>query len=84
MGIQELDYLCVIGTPVAKLRQRVLGAARVQQELVLVDAGTIQGYRVASWYLPEDRTGSLDAGRGGASRSMSGRGSRPPAWWATP
>jgi hypothetical protein len=39
---------------------RVPAIARVQQELVLVDAGTIQGYRVAYWYLLEDRTRSLD------------------------
>jgi hypothetical protein len=38
----------------------VPGVARVQQELVLVDAGTIQGYRVAYWYLLADRTRSLD------------------------
>ena len=30
--------------------------ARVQHELVLVDAGTIQGYRVAYWYLLKDKT----------------------------
>jgi hypothetical protein len=39
---------------------RVPGVAKVQQELVLVDAGTIKGYRVAYWYLLEDRTRSLD------------------------
>jgi hypothetical protein len=39
---------------------RVPAVARVQQELVLVDAGTIRGYRVAYWYLLKDRTRSLD------------------------
>src|SRR5262249_17263817 len=39
---------------------RVPAVARVQQELKLVDAGTIQGYRVAYWYLLKDRTRSLD------------------------
>lgn len=39
---------------------RVPAVARVQQELVLVDAGTIRGYRVAYWYLLKDRTLSLD------------------------
>ena len=34
--------------------------ARVQQELVLVDAGTVKGYRVAYWYLLKDQTRSLD------------------------
>ncbi|MGP0068660.1 MAG: hypothetical protein ACLQGP_34300 [Isosphaeraceae bacterium] len=38
----------------------VPGIAKVQQELVLVDAGTIKGYRVAYWYLLKDRTRSLD------------------------
>ncbi len=38
----------------------VPGVAKVQQELVLVDAGTIKGYRVAYWYLLKDKTQSLD------------------------
>jgi hypothetical protein len=38
----------------------VPGVAKVQQELVLVDAGTVKGYRVAYWYLLEDKTKSLD------------------------
>jgi hypothetical protein len=57
---------------------RIPGVARVQQELVLVDAGTIQGYRVAYWYLIKDRTDSLGA-RGGA-RSAFNVG----AWFAAP
>jgi hypothetical protein len=39
---------------------RVPAVARVQQELVLVDAGMVQGYRVAYWYLLNDQTRSLD------------------------
>jgi len=34
--------------------------ARVQQELVLVDAGTVKGYRVVYWYLLKDKTSALD------------------------
>ena len=40
---------------------RVPAVARVHHELVLVDAGTVQGYRVAYWYLLKDRTRSLDS-----------------------
>ena len=32
-------------------RINVPGVAKVQHELVLVDAGTLKGYRVAYWYL---------------------------------
>ena len=39
---------------------RVPAVAKVQQELVLVDAGTIQSYRVVYWYLLKDQTRSLD------------------------
>jgi hypothetical protein len=39
---------------------RVPAVAKVQQELVLVDAGTVRGYRVAYWYLLKDQTRSLD------------------------
>ena len=38
----------------------VPGIAKVQQELVLVDAGTVKGYRIAYWYLLKDKTQSLD------------------------
>ena len=38
--------------------------ADVQQELKLVDAGTIKGYRVAYWYLLKDETDALDPKRG--------------------
>ena len=34
--------------------------ARVQQELVLVDAGTVKGYRVVYWYLLKDKTRALN------------------------
>lgn len=57
---------------------RVPGVARIQQELVLVDAGTIQGYRVAYWYLLSDRTGSLDPTGGARSEFNVG------AWFAAP
>jgi hypothetical protein len=50
--------------PPAKVRffqlASVPGVAKVQYELVLVDAGTVKGYRVAYWYLLEDKTASLD------------------------
>ena len=35
---------------------RVPKVTKVQQELVLVDAGTIKGYRVVYWYLLKDKT----------------------------
>jgi hypothetical protein len=39
---------------------RIPAVAKVQHELVLADAGTVQGYRVAYWYLLKDKTQSLD------------------------
>jgi hypothetical protein len=45
----------------------VPNVARVQQELVLVDAGTIKGYRLVYWYLLKDQTRALDPKR--AARS---------------
>ena len=41
-------------------RLSVPGVAKVQHELVLVDAGTIKGYRVAYWYLLGPETEALD------------------------
>lgn len=41
-------------------RIAVPGISEVQHELMLVDAGTIKGYRVAYWYLLQDETDSLD------------------------
>jgi hypothetical protein len=38
----------------------VPAVAKVQHELVLVDAGMVKGYRVVYWYLLEDKTQSLD------------------------
>jgi hypothetical protein len=38
----------------------VPGVAKVQHELVLVDAGTVKGYRLAYWYLLKEQTKSLD------------------------
>ena len=35
----------------------------IQQELKLVDAGTIKGYRVAYWYLLKEGTDALDPKR---------------------
>jgi hypothetical protein len=46
---------------------RVPGIARVQQELVLVDAGTVKGYRVAFWYLLAGQTEALDPEAGARS-----------------
>jgi hypothetical protein len=51
-------------TPPEKVRLfqliSVPGVAKVQYELVLVDAGTVKGYRVAYWYLLKDKTQALD------------------------
>jgi hypothetical protein len=57
---------------------QVPGIARVQQEAILLDLGTIRGYRVACWSLLPDETDSLDS-RGGA-RSDFNVG----AWLAAP
>ena len=56
----------------------VPGVARVQQVLVLVDAGTIKGYRVAYWYLLKDQTASLNPKAGARSEFNIG------AWFAAP
>jgi hypothetical protein len=51
-------------TPPEKVRffqlVSVPGVAKIQYELVLVDSGTVKGYRVAYWYLLKDKTQSLD------------------------
>jgi hypothetical protein len=52
--------------------------ANVQQELVLVDAGMIHGYRVAYWYLLKDRTTALDTKFGARSEYNVG------AWLVAP
>ncbi len=57
--------------------------ARVQQELVLVDAGTVKGYRVVYWYLLKDRTEHWTRRSAPAATSTSGRGWPPRAWWVT-
>jgi hypothetical protein len=57
---------------------RVPRIATVQQELVLVDAGTVHGYRVAYWYLLKDETRSLDPQRGARGAFNIG------AWLAAP
>ena len=49
-------------------RVSVPGVAKVQQELVLVDAGTIKGYRVAYWYLLGPETEALDPKAGRTQR----------------
>ena len=49
-------------------RVSVPGIAKVQQELVLVDAGTLEGYRVAYWYLLKPETEALDPKTGAAQR----------------
>ena len=49
-------------------RVSVPGVAKVQQELVLVDAGTIEGYRVAYWFLLGTETEALDSEAGAAQR----------------
>jgi hypothetical protein len=57
---------------------QVPGIARVQQEAILRDLGTIRGYRVACWSLLPEQTEALDP-RGGA-RSAFNVG----AWLAAP
>ena len=47
-------------------RVSVPGVAKIQQELVLVDAGTIEGYRVAYWYLLKPETDALNPDAGTA------------------
>jgi hypothetical protein len=56
----------------------VPGVAKIQHELVLVDAGTIKGYRVAYWYLLKDETKALDRKDGARSAFNVG------AWFAAP
>jgi hypothetical protein len=56
----------------------VPNVAKVQQELVLVDAGTAKGYRLAYWYLLKDKTQSLDPKQGARSDFNIG------AWLAAP
>ncbi len=59
-------------------RISVPGVAKVQHKLVLVDAGTIKGYRVAYWYLLGPETGSLDLKTGARSEFNVG------AWLVAP
>ena len=59
-------------------RVSVPGVAKVQQELVLVDAGTIEGYRVAYWYLLGPETEALDPEAGARSEFNVG------AWLVAP
>ena len=56
----------------------VPGIAKVQHVSVLVDAGTIRGYRVAYWYLLPDETNALDPKTAAQSASNIG------AWLAAP
>ncbi len=59
-------------------RVRVPGITKVQHELVLVDAGLIDGYRVAYWYLLENETSALDPAVGARSAFNIG------AWFVAP
>jgi hypothetical protein len=56
----------------------VPGVVKIQQELVLVDAGTVKGYRVAYWYLLQDESHAL--GRKNGARSAFNVG----AWLIAP
>jgi hypothetical protein len=56
----------------------VPGVVKIQQELELVDAGRIKGYRVAYWYLLEDETRALDRKDGARSAFSVG------AWLVAP
>ncbi len=49
-------------------RINVPGVAKVQQKMVLIDAGTIRGYRLAYWYLLGPETEALDPKAGAAQR----------------
>lgn len=57
---------------------RVGKVVDIQQELALIDAGTIKGYRVACWYLLKDPTNALDRAAGARSEYNVG------AWLAAP
>src|SRR5262245_47617094 len=57
---------------------RVPRVAKVQHELVLVDLGTVKGYRLACWYLLKDDTEALDPEAGARSEFNIG------AWLAAP
>ncbi len=59
-------------------RVSVPGVAKVQHDLVLVDAGTIEGYRVAYWYLLGPETAALDSAAGARSEFNVG------AWLVAP
>ncbi|QDV32594.1 hypothetical protein ElP_04290 [Tautonia plasticadhaerens] len=59
-------------------RIQIPGIARVQQEAVLMDLGTIDGYRVACWYLLSEETGALNPRDGARSAFNVG------AWLAAP
>jgi hypothetical protein len=48
-------------------RVEIPGVAKVQHELVLVDAGILNGYRLAYWYLLGPKTEALDPGAGARS-----------------
>jgi hypothetical protein len=48
---QKVRFYQVISVP---------GVVKIQQESALVDAGTVNGYRIAYWYLLEDKTAALD------------------------
>ncbi|WP_169978954.1 hypothetical protein [Tautonia rosea] len=53
-------------------RINVPGITTVQHELELVDAGTIEGYRVAYWFLLDEETAALDPSQGARSESNVG------------
>ena len=59
-------------------RIKVPGVAKLQHELVLVDAGTLKGYRIAYWYLLGPETESLDPQAGARSEFNVG------AWLVAP
>ena len=65
--------------------QRIIvpGVAKVQHELVLVDAGIIEGYRVAYWYLLGAETEALDPEAAREASPMSAPGWWPRGWWVT-
>jgi hypothetical protein len=59
-------------------RINVPSVAKVQHELVLVDAGTLKGYRIAYWYLLDPETEALNPEAGARSEFNVG------AWLVAP
>ena len=68
-NLKEVHFFQVLSVP---------GIAKIQQELAMVDAGTIKGYRIVYWYLLKDETRALDPKAGARSAHNIG------AWLVAP